>query len=118
MILTQVLSGYLFLWFTFFVVILLDWLFGLDKISSYLDKRMEHSSFENEQIYMPLVGAAVFGILIGILYLCTGADIFRYGSYIMSALSLGGFILIAVLYVLYRILLLIRNFFIHLRKGA
>lgn len=113
----SILSGYLCLWLLFFVVILLDWLFGLDKVSSYIDNNYELST-DNTQIVAPLAGSAVFGIIFAILYLCTGVEIFKFGSYMLSALSLGGFILMGALYTLYIILCKVRNFFIHLRKGA
>lgn len=103
-------NTYAVLFSAFFIAVLIDWAFGIDKLNPKLDKLLENMGTANTDILFPSVCITFIGLLSGLMYLCTGFMFFHiiYFMAICSALVISSFFFLC--FGIYKVLLCIRNF--------
>ncbi|AQW89061.1 membrane protein [Serratia phage BF] len=105
--LIPILYTYNVLFTALIVVLILDWLYALDKINPVLDKWVHDESY-----LLPVMGVEVIALLSLIFALITDLNLFMYFSLACSLMSIGILLIGTCGYSCYIVLAKVRQYFI------
>lgn len=100
----------------FCTVLVLDWVIGLDKLSTALDNTF--TSYDSMKLFTSMLGTSILSVLFMVGYFSTGLVILKFGSWVLGTLVLGALIVMAICAGIYFLLLQVRKLCLKMWKKA
>lgn len=112
----QVMIWYHCIVVLFILVLVLDWVIGLDKLSTLLNNTF--TSYDSMKMFTSMLGTSVMSVLMIIGYFSTGLIILKIGSWVLGILVLSVIAAMIICTGIYFSLLQVRKLCLKLWKKA